>query len=76
MKSCCEQEGFDCLQGKNCPVYQKRRVRAGQPPANIDLWLTDNDKAKEELSDIKAAAIVALFITLIAIISAIAVVFV
>jgi hypothetical protein len=35
MKHCCEEQGYNCQQGRKCT----RRVRAGQPvPDNVELW--------------------------------------
>ena len=37
-KTCCDEQGHDCLQSDACPIYQqRRRVRAGQPAPPILL---------------------------------------
>ena len=49
MKSCCEEQGFDCLQSRDCPVYkQKCRQRAGKP-ADYDspVWLAKTEAELE-----------------------------
>ena len=65
--NCCDDNG-DCNQGRDCPV-RTRRVRAGQPPADIDLWLEENDN-REELSDIKAGVIVVALMLIVALFTA------
>jgi hypothetical protein len=66
MKSCCDEQGHDCLQARDCPIYKaKRRVRAGQPvPDDVTLWVRDTAELEAELerqwkSDLKAIVFVA-----------------
>jgi hypothetical protein len=35
--NCCDDNG-DCNQGRNCPVRETRRVRAGKAP-DVELWV-------------------------------------
>ena len=66
-KSCCDEQGHDCLQSDACPVYQqRRRVRAGQPapPIFLDPVDTDEDDG-EPLSDSKSALVVLVIMALV-----------
>lgn len=66
MKSCCEENGHDCLQGRDCPVYQqRRRVRAGQPAPPILLDPVEVEE-EEELSDTAAIVAVVVIILVVA----------
>ena len=57
----CEDE---CLRNESCPKY-RRRVRAGQPPADIDMWLEERN-TKDELSDLTSGLIVAVLMIVVA----------
>jgi hypothetical protein len=63
--SCCDEQGHDCLQSRDCPHYKhKRRVRAGQPAPDVTLWVKDTDELERELdrqwrSDLKGIVFVA-----------------
>jgi hypothetical protein len=47
-KSCCDEQGHDCLQSDACPIYQqRRRVRAGQPAPPIFLTPVETDEPDE-----------------------------
>ena len=67
-KSCCDDNGHDCLQSDACPIYQqRRRVRAGQPapPILLDpIDIEEDDKAP--LSDAIAGLAVLVIILIIA----------
>jgi hypothetical protein len=64
-KSCCDDNGHDCLQSDACPIYQqRRRVRAGQPP-KVELWINDEDYTEPELSEGQAIAIVAAIVVVV-----------
>ena len=69
MKSCCEENGHDCLQGRDCPVYQqRRRVRAGQPapPILLDPVEVEVEEDEEQLSDTAAMVAVVVIILVVA----------
>jgi hypothetical protein len=61
-QDCCT---YECEQGKNCPV-RTRRVRAGHPPADIDLWVDDLPDDKDELPDWAAGLIVVVIMFVVA----------
>jgi hypothetical protein len=66
MKSCCEDNQNDCLQGRDCPVYQqRRRVRAGQPAPPI-LFDPVEVEEEEQLSDTAAIVAVVVIILVVA----------
>jgi len=49
-RSCCDDNGHDCLQSHACPIYpQRRRVRAGQPAPPILIDPVDVKDDKDEL---------------------------
>ena len=63
-KSCCDENGHDCLQSRDCPVYQqRRRVRAGQPAPPI--LIDPDDYTERELPPWKAGVFVAGIIVVI-----------
>jgi hypothetical protein len=58
-KSCCDEQGHDCLQSRDCPIYQqRRRVRAGQPAPPILIDPVDIDDKNDELPAWLSALIV------------------
>jgi antibiotic biosynthesis monooxygenase (ABM) superfamily enzyme len=61
-QDCCT---YECEGNKHCPVRATRRVRAGQPPADIDLWVDDLPEPKE-LPAWKAVLAVAAIIVIVA----------
>jgi hypothetical protein len=66
-KSCCDDQGHDCLQSDACPIYkQRRRVRAGQPapPVFLDPVDIDDEPSDMPLSDAKAALVVLVIMVL------------
>jgi hypothetical protein len=62
--SCCEEQGFNCRQGRDCPVRATRRVRAGQPAPPLMLDPEHFEK-EEELSDSIAAFAVLVIILIV-----------
>ena len=64
MKTCCEQQGYNCYQGRDCPVRVCRQ-RAGKPADYTIFTSTDSvadleaECERQAKSDLKAILFIA-----------------